>query len=107
MLERQIRAVELKQKALARDRFILDLKRAADGGKIGVFGIVMFVADRRHHDARGGGGQEGFDEAALSGAFAPIEHFAKISALARSLGGSDIIDLADYFRRREIADHLL
>ena len=85
MLEREIRAVELKQKALARDRLILDLKRAADRGKISILGVVMFVADRRHHDAGGGRGQEGFDKAALSGALAPLEHLAEIGAFTHRL----------------------
>src|SRR6202167_2149425 len=107
MLERQIRAVELKQETLARDRFILDLKRTTDGGKVRILGVVMLIFDRRYHDARGGRGQECFHEAALSGAFAPIEHLAKISAFTRGLSGADIIDFADHLRRREIADHLL
>ena len=107
MLEREIRAVELKQKALARDRFILDLKRAADRGKISVFGVVMFVADRRHHDAGRGGGQEGFNEAALSGALAPIEHLAEVGAFAHRFRCADIVDVADHLRGREVADHLL
>src|SRR5579872_5864378 len=55
MLERKIRAIELKQEALRGNRLIFDLQRAADRREVGVLGVVVLVADRRHDDARGGG----------------------------------------------------
>ena len=45
VFEREIRAVQLKQKALRDDGFVFDLQRAADRGEIGVLGVVIFVAE--------------------------------------------------------------
>src|SRR5579859_7645922 len=107
MLERQIRAIELEQKTLVCNRFIFDLKRAADRSEVGVLGVVMLVLDRRYHDAGGGGGQERLHETAFAVAPALLKHRAEIGAFAYRLGGADIVDLADHLRRRKIADHFL
>ncbi|MEI9925332.1 MAG: hypothetical protein WDN50_19300 [Bradyrhizobium sp.] len=66
MLECQIRAIQLQQKTLRDDRFIFDLQGAADGGEIGVLGVVMLVADRGHDDAGRGRGEECLREPALA-----------------------------------------
>src|ERR1700728_1221670 len=105
VLEREVGAVELKQKALICNRLIFDLERAADRGEIGVLGVVMFVADCRYHDARGGGRQECLLEPLFASSLAPIQYLAKIRAFAYGLGRADVADLTDRFRRCKIADH--
>ena len=101
-LEREVRAIELQQKAAPDDRLVLPAQRRRECGEIGLFAVVILVLHRPGDDPGRRCGHERLDELRAG----VVERRLEVGALGLNRGGSQVTDLADRLGRPHVADCL-